>query len=85
MKYTHPHHLKHLLVNREDICNKLYKLCRRRRSSRKKNKKEEYYLEQLKQLTAYKDIAKLEINLTKHSSKARQITYSNKAYGLLFE
>ena len=79
MKYTHPHQLKHLLVNREDTCNKLYKLCRR-----KKNKKQKYYLEQLKQLTAYKDIAKLEINLTKHSSKARQITYSNKAYGLLF-
>ena len=81
MKYTHPHQLKHLLVDREGICNKLLLLCRR-----KKNKqKEDYYLEQLKQLTAYKDIAKLEINLTKHSSKARQITYSNKAYGLLFE
>ena len=80
MKYTHPHQLKHLLIDREDICNKLYKFCRRKR-----NKKQKYYLEQLKQLTAYKDIAKLKINLTKHSSKARQITYSNKAYGLLFE
>lgn len=80
MKYTHPHQLKHLLIDREDICNKLYKFCRRKRS-----KKQKYYLEQLKQLTAYKDIAKLEINLTRHSSKARQITYSNKAYGLLFE
>ena len=80
MKYTHPHQLKHLLIDREDICNKLYKFCRRKR-----NKKQKYYLEQLKQLTAYKEIAKLEINLTRHSSKARQITYSNKAYGLLFE
>lgn len=80
IKYTHPDQLKHLLVDREDICNKLLLLSRR-----KKNKKEEYYKQKLKQLTAYKDIAKLEINLTKHSSKAKQITYSDKAYGLLFE
>ena len=80
MKYTHPSQLKHFLRDREDICNKLLKKCRR-----KKNKKEDYYKQQLKQLTAYKEISKLEINLTAHPSKPRNITYSNKAYGLLFE
>ena len=39
MKYTHPHQLKHLLIDREDICNKLYKFCRRKR-----NKKQKYYI-----------------------------------------
>ena len=80
MKYTHPNQLKHFLRDREDMCNKLLRKCRR-----KKNKKEEYYKQQLEQLTAYKDIAELKINLTAHSSKPREITYSNKAYGLLFE
>ncbi len=80
MKYTHLNQLKHLLIDKEDIRNKLYKYCRR-----KKNKKQKYYLQQLKKLTAYKDIGKLEIDLLNHSSKPKDITYSNKDYGLLFE
>ena len=80
MKYTHPNQLKYFLIDRQDICNKLLKKCRR-----KKNKKEEYYKQKLKELTVYKDIAKLTIDFLNHSSKPRQITHSNKAYGLLFE
>ncbi|WP_396180261.1 hypothetical protein [Flavobacterium sp.] len=80
MKYTHPDQLKHLLVNREDICNKLLLLSRR-----KKNKqKEKYYKQQLESLTAYKEIGKLKIDLLNHNSKPKEITYSNKSYGLLF-